>query len=283
MKKEPGISFFRDFNIRSKSEIRDCVQKATPWFDAAKEDLSVSINIYERGQYPLSIYHLQQAFEKLIKSYYIYLRKIHVSEIRGHYIVHKIIQMEQKKGLISNFVKVVEEINGESVDVSNIEENIDRFQKDDAVFKGNVIRKLDKLQMQTLFSQMDKLEESFLKDEKIDGIETYLKNDDAINHLRKMIERKRRVRQSDILAQIDSNIITTHIQQKMNLTRLLFAGVLIMPHHNTTRYPPDEEGHMGFSDYDEELGVVECYGFFVEILERFIIYYENELSMVTNG
>lgn len=278
MKKEPGISYFRDFIIRSELEIRDCADKAAPWVDIAKYDLSMSLKAHEDGQYPPSIYHLQQTYEKLIKSYYIFLGKVHVSEIKDHYIVHKIFQREQKKGVISNFVKVVEEIIGESVDVSNIEENINRFQKDNRVFKGDAIRKLDREQIQTLFSQMDRVEESFLKDEKVDEIETYLKSDDAINQIRMMIERKRRVRKSDIVARIDSNVITIHIREKMNLTRLLFAGVLITPHHNTTRYPPDEEGQMGFSDYYEELGVVECYSLFIEILERFLRYYEKLLS-----
>lgn len=51
---------------------KDRIKKILMWTELAKEDLRVSKLLYDNGLYCFSIYHLQQAIEKSIKSMFIF-------------------------------------------------------------------------------------------------------------------------------------------------------------------------------------------------------------------
>ena len=62
---------------------------AQKWFTIANDDITITKILFEKEHYAGSVYHLQQAFEKLIKGYYILSGRENPEKVGSHLYITK--------------------------------------------------------------------------------------------------------------------------------------------------------------------------------------------------
>ena len=80
---------------------------------------SVSKLLLENKHYAASVYHLQQAFEKLTKCYFILSGRMEPEQAKSHQFVLNRLRKEIKDDYVNNFLELSKSINAKSVDVSS--------------------------------------------------------------------------------------------------------------------------------------------------------------------
>lgn len=255
-------------------------KEAIDFLKIAKDDLETSKILLEKQKYAMSTYHLQQAVEKCIKSYYIITGRKEPIQVYGHDFNIAMMKKEINNAFLPNIKKAMSNISDDEVkkSIEKVSLNTDSIQNLEE--KEEIVRKLNEAEIDSLLKLNDILKEKFSEPSFINKIESDLQKPSMINKIKHIITSVFRIRISD---KVVSERITTkevneeikHFAEGMNL---LLLGIITYCHSNTPRYPNYRPG-MSYFDYNEQLGIIkrlkilqdktnEAYGFVERLCQK---------------
>ena len=227
---------------------------AKKWFLIAKNDIEITQLLYQNRFYAGATYHLQQAFEKLVKGYYILSGREDPNKTKSHYYNVERLKKEIKDEYINTFLRLSESISYKRVDLESAEKTLSFLEKSE-----DDIRLVKREELQKIFDLIKKLE-SILTDVKtVEKTEAKLQERRFIRGLKHLIFKIThfRVRDSQVREAVKKEQVTLYLKSAATNIKLQLIALFTFLHFNSPRYPYDDKTKVTFFDYKEDLGIVE--------------------------
>ncbi|MBS3087302.1 HEPN domain-containing protein [Candidatus Pacearchaeota archaeon] len=243
------------------------------WLIIAKDDSQISRLLYKNKHYAGAAYHLQQAFEKLTKGYYILTGKKTPEEARDHQFVLNALKGEIKGDFVKDFVKLSGFLNNREfslVPVENLLQNIEKSEDD--------LRKISRGEINKILEFILINENNILSKEIIKKVESKLKEKRRRGWIKQLLIKftKSRIRDSDLELALSPEAISNQAYFMTLSVRLHLLSLLTFLHFNTPRYPYDKKSEVNFFDYTTRLGIVKSINKFLKIFDKIISTFEPE-------
>ena len=246
---------------------------AKEWFNIAKDDISVSKLLIENKHHATSVYHLQQAFEKLSKCYFILSGRMEPEQAKGHQLVLNRLKKEIKDEYVNNFLELSKSINVKSVDVSSAEESLKVIEKTE-----DELRLIECSDIKRIISQMNHIETKLLNSHFIKATEKKLKQRKFRKGLRHIIFKITHFRTSysQVEELIDTKQVKLYLISGVISIKLNFLSLMTYVHFNTPRYPSNKGSNVTYFNYTDSLGIVKATNLFIEIFNDICSYIDQE-------
>ena len=233
---------------------------AKEWFDVAQDDIQVSHLLMKNKHFAASVYHLQQAFEKLTKCYFILSGRMEPEEARDHRFILKRLKREIKEGYNQDFLDLSKWADGPKVNLDNLGGILEIIKKSE-----DGLRRINKGEIRKIFAILNNLEKKLLNKHLVESIQKKLKQKKLLKPLKDFISQMTpfRISHSQVKFFTDTKqveVIFSHIVIGIKLNLL---SMITYAHFNTPRYP-SIKGGVTFKAYTSELGIVEELSLFVE-------------------
>jgi hypothetical protein len=233
-------------------------QVAKNWFEIAKVDLDAAQILYNKSMIPFTIYHLQQAYEKMSKAFFILNGNVKGEDVYGHDFSSRLV-----RSCLENQIWPI---------ISKIPEFDPKFEIEK---KKEIWKQFNNKQIIRTFeySKINELIKIFLEYDNIIRSNKFLEKIykevncpqklRALKHIIFKITRFR-VRTQDVKDKTTRDEIEKGLFRLSLSTRVIVFSVLFQYHSNTSRYPNDKKSDMNYFSYTNELGIVK---FIPEALE----------------
>lgn len=231
--------------IDSKTE-----KLAKEFLGCAKNDLDATKLLHEETIYALSVYHLQQSAEKMIKSWGLYTGDVSIKEIKdcGHKSP-KIFFKMVKKWLEENGERCDKFNIGVPLELEKIRKSVRNVMEENRVYAPH---ELSAKKIREILAFIERTN-AFLTDLRIVLIE-------KIKKMRPELSEKDKKSTMDLISLDITNILDIFW---MEIT-LLFLCEITFVHEETTRYP---DGNPKPSDYNRQMGIVEAEPELIRMME----------------
>lgn len=275
-KKELNPVLFERF-LRKSIEYAKVSEKNKPiarqWFNVANDDISVSKLLIDNKHFAASVYHLQQAFEKLSKCYFILSGRMGPDQARSHqFIIHRL-KDEIRDEYINNFLKLSKSVNETSVEVSSAEKSLEIIEKTE-----DELRQIKCSDIEQILNLINNIETKLLESRFIKAIEKKIKERKFQKGLRHIIFKTTRFRTSysQVKEFTDTKQVRSCLMSSVINIKLLFLSLMTYVHFNTPRYPSIKDSEVTYSSYTESLGIVKEINLFIDIFNNISSYIEQE-------
>ena len=222
------------------------------WLEIAKDDLEITELLYTTKHYAASIYHTQQCYEKLSKSYFIISGYATPTQVHGHYYttqnIEKIIKSEAFDS-ISGLASIINDKNLK-VDLTPLEE----YKKNDVI-----LRKIPEDVVIKIIENLEKIEDHVTQEKFIQKITTDLNTRQKINSIKHLIFYITRFRISipKVKEQMNYNEVKKSIKKIITALKLLLICLIVQVHYNNPRYPNTNENDTTYFSYNQDHGLVK--------------------------
>ena len=246
---------------------------AKKWLLIAKNDIEIVQLLYDNKFYAGATYHLQQAFEKLVKGYYILSGREDPDKIKLHtYNVDKL-KKEIKDEYINTFLKLSKSISDKTVNLESAEKTLSFLEKTE-----DQIRLVKDKKLNTILELINKLESVLTSVDTIEKTEAKLQEKKFINGLKHLILKIThfRVRESQIKEAVKKEQVIVYLKSASINIKLQLTSLFTYLHSNSPRYPYDNKTNVTFFDYNKDLGIVKKIPSFITIFNE--IYDSFELD-----
>lgn len=236
-----------------KKEAEKNQQFAEKWLIIAKEDIDIAELLHENGHFAGAVYHLQQAFEKLTKGYYILSGRLSPDQAKSHHFVLKRLKKQIKEEFVNDFLDLSKSIDDNKFDLESANTSLSIIDKTE-----DELRKIDHEQIWKIFILIDNIARNINSEEIINKTEKKLNEKKTLKSLRHVIQTIThfRIRIGQIKKEFDRDLIVSYIQGGVIGIKLHFLSLLTFLHFNSPRYPYDNHTEVTFFDYNEDLGIV---------------------------
>ncbi len=242
------INQYANVSIKNK-------EASKKWLAIAREDIEVCNLLVNNKYYSASSYYLEQAYEKLLKSFYLLSGKEDEDSIFGHDFVLKILKKEvTKKDDLKQFFELVNTLEGKNYSLDGYGVKIDDLKQDE-----DALRRMSKKEIIGLLELIEKLGKSIKSKESINKLCKKIGGRKSKRFLHQMLLRiiGGGVRKIPLEDYIGEGSLIRSIDYILISMKLHVLSLVTFPHWNTPRYPISRGTEMGFFDYTEELGVVK--------------------------
>ena len=227
---------------------------AKKWIDIAEDDIEVVKILRNTQHYAAAIYHLQQAFEKLTKGYYILSGRLSPEQAWGHKFILEKLKKEIQNEDITDFVKLNSSMNGTNIDLTSAQSLLDTI--------GNSEESLRSADIKTvagLIQFIEQIGEKLKSKETLENLEKTTTEKGFLNLLKHLILKIThfRVRNSEVKAAIEQHKLIDYVQSIVISIKLHYLGLITFSHWNSPRYPSERVDNIDFFDYTEDLGIVK--------------------------
>lgn len=263
--------------LRSSKQYAKASERNKPiakeWFNIAKDDISVSKLLLENKHYAASVYHLQQAFEKLSKCYFILSGRMTPEQVNGHKFVLNRLKKEINDEYINTFLELSKSISAKPVDISSGEKSLKVIEKTE-----DELRLIKYTDIEKIISKITDIETKLLNDRFIKDTEKKLKKRKFRKGLRHIIFKitNFRTSYSQVDELIDTKQVKLYLMSSVIGIKLNFLSLITYVHFNTPRYPSDRYSNVTYSDYTDSLGIVKGTTSFIEIFNNICSYIDQE-------
>ena len=255
---------------------------AKKWFLIAKNDIEITQLLYQNEFYAGATYHLQQAFEKLVKGYYILSGREDPNKTKSHYYNIERLKKEIRDEYVNTFLKLSESISQERIDLESAEKTLSFLKKTE-----DEIRLVKREELQKIFDLIKKLENILTDIKTVEKTEAKLQERRFIKGLRHLIFQIThfRIRDSQVREAVKKEQVIIYLKSASISIKLQLIALFTFLHFNSPRYPYDDKTKVTFFDYKEDLGIVqsipELIVLFNEIYDSFELDEEeqNDLSL----
>ncbi len=246
---------------------------AKEWFSVAKDDIQISKLLIDNQHYAASIYHLQQAFEKLSKCYFILSGRMEPEQARDHKFILNRLKKEIKDEYINNFLELSNSINETSINLSAGEHSLEVIEKNE-----DELRQITSLEIEKIINLMNDIEIKLLNSHFIKALEKKLKRRDFLRGIRHVIFKITHFRTSysQVEEATDTNQVKLYIMGSVISIKLLFLSLITYVHSNSPRYPSVKDSTLTYSKYNNSLGIVEKTNLLINNFNIITKYIENE-------
>lgn len=226
---------------------------AVKWLDISKNDIQITKILYEKKYYAGAVYHLQQAFEKLAKGYYILTGRMSPEKAMNHKFVIEKLKSEIKDDYLNDLAEISSAINKKEISLKQSEEGLTLLEKSE-----DEIRMIKSEDIGKIFEIIKTYETKLKSKENLDYLEKrtlekgFLK---IIKHLLFKITHFR-VYDSQVREAIQKQRLMEYLEEILLGIRLHYLSILTFPHYNTPRYPNNPNTEVTFFFYDEKSGIV---------------------------
>jgi HEPN domain-containing protein len=242
---------------------------AQKWFLISKNDIEIAKIIYNVKYYAGTIYHIEQAFEKLIKGFYIHTGRVNPEEIFGHdFIVKRLKKEVTQIDDIRDFMELSSSLTNKSFSFEGFEEKISSLQR-----TQEEIRKMSSEEIVGILNLISEIEGKIASKKSVDKIKSKVNSKKTFVFLKQVLLKLIpgfRIHDAIVREAIDDNKIKDYIQNIIIGMKLHYFCIVTLPHFNTPRYPAQKNEEFGFFNYDKNLGIVKSiesiFLFFDEII-----------------
>lgn len=255
---------------------------AEKWFTIANDDINITKILYKNKHFAGSVYHLQQAFEKLIKGYYILSGRENPEKVGSHLYVTKKLKSEIKDEYINTFLELSKSVNDNEVKLDSAEQALNIFDKSE-----DEIRLLDKQNLLKILELIKKLESVLMNIETIQKTEEKLQEKNFIRMVKHLILKITtfRVRESDVKEAIRKEQVVFYLKSAVISIKLQMISLFTFLHFNSPRYPYDNKKNnatkVTYFDYKKDLGIVSLIPEMITIFDE--IYQDMILEVNENS
>ncbi len=233
-------------------ENKDIVEK---WIIIAENDFKVAKILYRKKYYSFSVYHLQQAFEKLTKSYYIFTGRLDLKEAVGHDFILKRLQKEIINQDMQDIIKLSSSMNERELTLNEPENSLKIINSSE-----DEIRNLNDKEIRAILEFINRLENKIKSKESIESIEKKIREKGFFNILKSLILKIThfRVRNYQIRKIIEEQTLLDYLNDILISIKLHYLSLITFLHCNCPRYPSIKDSKLNFFSYNGELGIVTC-------------------------
>ncbi len=258
--------FMQKINQYAKVSIEN-KKIADKWYAIAQNDIEISEILLEKEYYAGGIYHIEQAFEKITKGFYIDSGRMSPEEARGHeFIINRLKKEVTKIDDINELFELVNSLNNKEFSTNGFEEKLEIIKKNE-----DELRNMKDHEILGLIEFIEGLEKKLKTEDSIKKIDKKIRKRKSMNFLKQVLNRltKFRIRNSQIKEAIDKKNINQYIDNMFLGMKLHLISLITFPHWNTPRYP-DCKPHtdMNFFDYDGNMGIVKSSDKVIEIFKN---------------
>ena len=281
MKKNKGLSLFDDLLLETHSCNRIAREGSIKWLNQVDRDLKASVNLYQDELYEQSVNLLQQGFEKLVKSYYLYGGKFNEKEDRKHTFIIDALERDLNKELLikmDDFIKQYTDVENDVLYCQTLkilyDENIKNMNK-------QKIMKMSASEFNLLFTLINQIENRALERNVLIDIQGNLRNK-SYRHMFKcfiQIKFKKRVKNSQIRKETTIEKISQNVKERFITIRFLMAGFITCNHYLSSKYPGTNVNELDSSSYIPGLGIVDYCLELNKIAEEFAELHRNNISI----
>jgi HEPN domain-containing protein len=232
---------------------------AKKWLDIAKDDIEISELLKNSKHYASSVYHLQQAFEKLSKCYFILSGRMEPDQAKEHKFVLNRLRIEIKETYINNFLELSKSITDNSIidnsiDVASGEKVLDFIGSNE-----EEIRKISSSDIEAMFNLFNRIENKLLDPYFIKATEKKLKQRKLLKGLKHLIFRITHFRASysDVDELTDIKQVRNYFVSCVISIKLQFLSLITYVHANNPRYPFIKDSVITYFNYNDSLGIVK--------------------------
>src|SRR3989344_2378462 len=267
-KKEIDPVLFEKF-LQSSKQYAKASQKnkhiAQEWFKVANEDISVSKLCFVNKHYASSIYHLQQAFEKLTKCYYILSGRMEPDQARDHRFILNQLKKDIKDEYINSILELLKSISENTTNLTLEVNSLEILEKNE-----EQLRQIAVLDIEKFFNLFNALDTKLLNPQFILSIEKKIKQRKVKKSIRHIILKITHFRTSysQVEEAINKKQVELYVQMSIMNIKLLFLSLTTYVHFNTPIYPSNKDSNMKHSDYSEQLGIVKKISLFHESFDN---------------
>ena len=260
----------QEYAKESKKNI-DITEK---WFIIAKNDIEISELLFKKKHFAGAIYHLQQAFEKLIKGYYILSGRIRPEDAKSHFFVLKKLQSEIKDEYINTFLELTKSIKDNKINLDSADTALNNIEKSE-----DEIRLMNKENLNTILNLISKIESVIISVDMVEKAEEKLQEKSFIKMLKHLIFQitTYRVREKDVKEAIKKEQVIFYLKSAVISIKLQLICLFTFLHFNSPRYPTDPKTNVSFFDYQKNLGIVSILPDLIKIFNEI---YEELISEV---
>ena len=245
---------------RSKEASEKNKPIAKEWFDIAQDDIQVSHLLMKNKYFAASVYHLQQAFEKLTKCYFI-LSGMEPEQARDHRFILKRLKSEIKDKYIQDFLDLSKGADSPKVSLDDFGKVLEVIEKSE-----DGLRRINAGEIRNIFTILNNLEKKILNKHLVESIQEKLKQKKFLKRLKHLIFQITRFRTSDSQVGSLTNAKQVEVILSSNVIgiKLNLLSMITYAHFNTPRYPSIKDSGVTFKTYTSELGIVEGLSLFIE-------------------
>jgi hypothetical protein len=243
------------------------------WLEIAKNDIEVAEILYSKGFYAASVYHLQQAYEKLLKGYYILTGRLQPNEVKNHDFIRRRLKFETTDKYIMSFLNFANYLNKNgNFSLDNVNLELEIFEKSEESIRNlnvtdfsrimNLIENLD-----LIITNKDLMKKTYDESNKPSFIR-FLKH--IVQSIRRMRTRSREIKKELGRDKVEYIFKNASVSIKLNLISLF-----TFLHYNTPRYPYGNivgDKTTNFYSYNTNLGIV---AYTPELIKHFNIIHAN--------
>ncbi len=245
--------------ILRKSEERAKASKrnkevSEKWFTIAENDIKMTEMLYKSGYYAGAVYHLQQAFEKIAKGYYILIGRLEPEEAAGHTFILERLKKEIHEEDIQNITQLMSSINEKKFDLKESETTLNILEKNE-----DDLRIMKEQEIKSIFDFFKVGEENLKSKESMEKLNIKIHERRILRFLKYLILKIThfRIRDSEIKAFIEQAKLESYIDDILISMRLNYFSLVTFLHFNTPRYPFIKKSKINFFDYNQNLGIVK--------------------------
>lgn len=244
------------------------------WFRISEDDYKVSNILFEKEMIPSSVYHLQQCFEKLAKSFFILSSTVDPNDVYNHNFTNKRIQTIFNEEWAKAAMIMYKAINKKELEVNSGV----KILKDLSL---NEIRKININGLNQIFEFINKLENKFVSTTFIDIIQKKTSKGSFIRMMKHWVFEWTRIRtrESDVREHITVKAIEKYISDIIIALKINYFSIITAPHFNTPRYPYSKETKFGFFDYKKGLGIVDAMPKLLAIVNDLLINFNKNYEV----
>jgi HEPN domain-containing protein len=237
---------------------------AEKWLTIAQDDIQITKLLFANNHYAGATYHLQQAFEKLTKGYYMLTGRLEPEQASGHFFVLKKLKSEIKDEHLKNFIKLSNSATKHNFDFQSVEKSMKLFEQPE-----DEIRLMNKSDIDAILAFLKKVESMLTSSETVNSLDKKVHEKKVITGLKSLIIQITRFRTS--LSQVRSVVkreqVVKFLDGAVISTKLLLISLLTFLHYNTPRYPYDKGSKVTYFNYDTNLGIVSVIPDLIVIFE----------------
>ncbi len=246
---------------------------AKKWLIVAKQDIDISQILFEMGFIAGSVYHLEQAYEKLLKSFYLFSGKETSETIFGHDFVVRVLKREtSSRDDLDLILDLINSLEDKKHSLEDSKKGLEKLTQDE---KG--LGKISREEINFLLNLIDTLDKA-------------LKSKDSLKKLTKKIgDRKtkrnikqfllhligRGIRKIPLEEYTKEDYLKDKIDYILVGMKLYILSLITFPHWNAPRYPM-KISEVDFFSYNKHLGIVNCIEVLIKEFEKIVVIIEKE-------
>ncbi|MEK6909294.1 MAG: HEPN domain-containing protein [Nanoarchaeota archaeon] len=244
----------RKSDERVQSSIKN-MEFTKKWLTIATNDIEICKILYDLKHYAGSAYHLQQAFEKLTKSYYIFIGRIDPHEAYKHSFILDKLKKEIKEEDINDITEVSNIINDVKIDLEVSKKGLETLEKTE-----DELRNISESHINFILEFLKNSEKNLKSEETMKNLNERVHEKSFISFIKHMLFRITtfRIRDSDVRASIESYKLEEYVIDMMISFKLHYLSLITFLHFNTPRYPYTKDSNLNFFDYNENLPIVKA-------------------------